>query len=104
MRDKSVLTKATRSGSIAGNTGAENIFGTYNVDDYYFFSSRRRHTISLCDWSSDVCSSDLTLTFRSGIAPSDVTLLHPSSSSDLVLSINGTADKVTLQKDRKSVV
>src|SRR5438132_5068605 len=24
----------------------------------FFFSSRRRHTISLCDWSSDVCSSD----------------------------------------------
>src|SRR5947207_5987296 len=24
-----------------------------------FFSSRRRHTSSLCDWSSDVCSSDL---------------------------------------------
>src|SRR5260221_7601750 len=23
-----------------------------------FFSSRRRHTRSLCDWSSDVCSSD----------------------------------------------
>src|SRR5947207_7575011 len=23
------------------------------------FSSRRRHTSSLCDWSSDVCSSDL---------------------------------------------
>src|SRR5260221_10542971 len=27
----------------------------------FFFSSRRRHTISLCDWSSDVCSSDLLL-------------------------------------------
>src|SRR5438132_6714168 len=27
---------------------------------YFFFSSRRRHTRSLCDWSSDVCSSDLT--------------------------------------------
>src|SRR5476649_1530473 len=26
---------------------------------FFFFSSRRRHTISLCDWSSDVCSSDL---------------------------------------------
>src|SRR5438874_3301376 len=25
----------------------------------FFFSSRRRHTISLRDWSSDVCSSDL---------------------------------------------
>src|SRR5947207_15774873 len=29
---------------------------------YFFFSSRRRHTRSLCDWSSDVCSSDLGLT------------------------------------------
>src|SRR5207248_8316168 len=27
-----------------------------------FFSSRRRHTRSYGDWSSDVCSSDLTLT------------------------------------------
>src|SRR5437899_3885126 len=26
-----------------------------------FFSSRRRHTICLSDWSSDVCSSDLDL-------------------------------------------
>src|SRR5689334_23875186 len=25
----------------------------------FFFSSRRRHTSSNCDWSSDVCSSDL---------------------------------------------
>src|SRR6266568_8970294 len=25
----------------------------------FFFSSRRRHTIWNCDWSSDVCSSDL---------------------------------------------
>src|SRR5690349_24252505 len=27
---------------------------------FFFFSSRRRHTRSLRDWSSDVCSSDLT--------------------------------------------
>src|SRR5215211_6803118 len=27
---------------------------------FFFFSSRRRHTRSLCDWSSDVCSSDLS--------------------------------------------
>src|SRR5437867_3981873 len=26
---------------------------------YFFFSSRRRHTSSYGDWSSDVCSSDL---------------------------------------------
>src|SRR5256886_7403486 len=27
----------------------------------FFFSSRRRHTRFDCDWSSDVCSSDLVL-------------------------------------------
>src|SRR5260221_10702420 len=31
----------------------------------FFFSSRRRHTRSLCDWSSDVCSSDLTSSLAS---------------------------------------
>src|SRR2546430_11189674 len=28
---------------------------------FFFFSSRRRHTRFDCDWSSDVCSSDLTV-------------------------------------------
>src|SRR5260221_1541549 len=27
----------------------------------FFFTSRRRHTRSRCDWSSDVCSSDLVI-------------------------------------------
>src|SRR5204863_4591411 len=35
----------------------------------FFFSSRRRHTRSLRDWSSDVCSSDLTCRAPSEIAP-----------------------------------
>src|SRR6267378_1143048 len=30
-----------------------------SVRFFFFFSSRRRHTRSLRDWSSDVCSSDL---------------------------------------------
>src|SRR5471030_1832042 len=30
----------------------------------FFFSSRRRHTICLSDWSSDVCSSDLGGTLK----------------------------------------
>src|SRR5699024_11733113 len=29
------------------------------VNMFFFFSSRRRHTRSKRDWSSDVCSSDL---------------------------------------------
>src|SRR5262245_61765046 len=39
---------------------------------FFFFSSRRRHTRCLSDWSSDVCSSDLTgqsanATFRGAV-------------------------------------
>src|SRR6266513_4231662 len=33
--------------------------GDYNNISHFFFSSRRRHTRSKRDWSSDVCSSDL---------------------------------------------
>src|SRR5260370_6462713 len=31
---------------------------------FFFFSSRRRHTRFKCDWSSDVCSSDLEFAAR----------------------------------------
>src|SRR5690606_39712727 len=30
------------------------------IQSFFFFSSRRRHTRFSRDWSSDVCSSDLT--------------------------------------------
>src|SRR2546427_4612312 len=33
---------------------------------FFFFSSRRRHTRFDCDWSSDVCSSDL-MAWHAGI-------------------------------------
>src|SRR5438270_6470774 len=35
---------------------------------FFFFSSRRRHTRFDCDWSSDVCSSDLNAT----ISPNEI--------------------------------
>src|SRR5699024_11868339 len=35
---------------------------TFRYSFFFFFSSRRRHTRSKRDWSSDVCSSDLTFT------------------------------------------
>src|SRR6266487_4634769 len=34
----------------------------YKIHVLFFFSSRRRHTSSTGDWSSDVCSSDLPST------------------------------------------
>src|SRR5919205_265381 len=38
---------------------------------FFFFSSRRRHTRSLCDWSSDVCSSDLRSIVHDQTLPAD---------------------------------
>src|SRR5699024_11639888 len=35
---------------------------------FFFFSSRRRHTRSKRDWSSDVCSSDLNQKKNLGVA------------------------------------
>src|SRR5690349_19269092 len=35
------------------------LYGKRICSGCFFFSSRRRHTRSLRDWSSDVCSSDL---------------------------------------------
>src|SRR5437762_8509818 len=51
----------------------------------FFFSSRRRHTRYIGDWSSDVCSSDLSLRVCSwwnlssgnGIIPLGGTPAHP---------------------------
>src|SRR6266568_6988273 len=34
------------------------------MEFFFFFSSRRRHTRWNCDWSSDVCSSDLSRDLR----------------------------------------
>src|SRR5688572_3029335 len=42
---------------------------------FFFFSSRRRHTRFDCDWSSDVCSSDLPLLYQvatAALSPGDI--------------------------------
>src|SRR6201989_2188199 len=41
-----------------------------NQASLFFFSSRRRHTSSLRDWSSDVCSSDLASSRLPSVAES----------------------------------
>src|SRR5689334_23575749 len=38
------------------------VFLLFFFSFFFFFSSRRRHTRWNCDWSSDVCSSDLEAT------------------------------------------
>src|SRR2546430_12602119 len=53
---------------------------------FFFFSSRRRHTRFDCDWSSDVCSSDLDRISRreQGMTPYEV-MLSESQERMLIL-------------------
>src|SRR5689334_24847318 len=39
------------------------------IEDWFYFSSRERHTRWNCDWSSDVCSSDLLGNLQATYAP-----------------------------------
>src|SRR5688572_31307312 len=91
------------------------------LDDRYrfvfFFSSRRRHTRFDCDWSSDVCSSDLLTvpaaqaqTLDSQIVMYDRLLqLDPANREARILRECGPIANAHLQagcvdRDRKSVV
>src|SRR5699024_9923485 len=60
----------------------------------FFFSSRRRHTRSKRDWSSDVCSSDLTRMFLAPDALADNTDLRPSESRFESLNANSGTNAV----------
>src|SRR5207247_7144733 len=48
----------------------------------FFFSSRRRHTRSTRDWSSDVCSSDLTSAQADEIEIHGIAAAHPTVERD----------------------
>src|SRR5260221_13356749 len=59
----------------------------------FFFSSRRRHTRSLCDWSSDVCSSDLYLLPVNADAPDiDVELIEVEDNVLGPLGVKGVGE------------
>src|SRR6266496_5638828 len=57
---------------------------------FFFFSSRRRHTRSLRDWSSDVCSSDLadlrTESGRSRVSELEAPLRSRSGATTVMLA------------------
>src|SRR2546430_3582442 len=80
---------------------------------FFFFSSRRRHTRFDCDWSSDVCSSDLDdaiviLVISHEQDPhAERVIRHLDADGQQVLLLNLTElpHRATLSiEDRKSVV
>src|SRR3989475_1561859 len=55
---------------------------------FFFFSSRRRHTRFDCDWSSDVCSSDLLLErARDEVLDEDVGVLDQTREQSLAARV-----------------
>src|SRR5262245_65283913 len=70
----------------------------------FFFSSRRRHTRCLSDWSSDVCSSDLGGMFFCVDAESGKTLWtsEPKQGDNAVVLISG--DLLFLLKNNAELI
>src|SRR2546430_6398517 len=63
---------------------------------FFFFSSRRRHTRFDCDWSSDVCSSDLTRFFAVKVPCHAHHIEQPSADGPIPISDadkRGTSDR-----------
>src|SRR2546430_6995185 len=56
---------------------------------FFFFSSRRRHTRFDCDWSSDVCSSDL-ITWTTAGTVADVKLEYSTDNFVTPILITGS--------------
>src|SRR5260370_41933808 len=51
------------------------MFSFFFIIFFFFFSSRRRHTRFKCDWSSDVCSSDLCEALARAFGGKDIEFL-----------------------------
>src|SRR5581483_12322942 len=58
----------------------------YSKVFFFFFSSRRRHTRYWRDWSSDVCSSDLSTVIGDGKQPPGIEK-SKTSKADLIQAL-----------------
>src|SRR5690606_40845192 len=88
-------------------------FHTIDKDALFFFSSRRRHTRFSRDWSSDVCSSDLSPAAsrvagskpRRSACAGDTALTRATSAktSDMAAGLAGSRVKVTQRSEERRV-
>src|SRR5262249_59269914 len=82
LRDRWGSEPCAQAGDDASSRTCKSASGVWICGLCFFFSSRRRHTILVSDWSSDVCSSDLPLEpFKS---------VKNSSSGSFFTDLNGS--------------
>src|SRR5689334_25056299 len=70
---------------------------------FFFFSSRRRHTRWNCDWSSDVCSSDLFARYAASTTGEE-TLASQDKSSTQVLRRENLTVGVSFSRNRLELI
>src|SRR2546422_3437593 len=97
------IKKAINKGIVDGprmfvSTRALDVTGAYPILgyswEYFFFSSRRRHTRCSRDWSSDVCSSDLDLA-RQLFARDRVALVVPLFMEGAIAAVLVVGEKLS---------
>src|SRR5256886_5501580 len=107
-----------RQGDFSSDGGCVDLDGYADEWCFFFFSSRRRHTRFDCDWSSDVCSSDLLLEIVMGADSSSGTmstfplLLNATIGTKFKVvtgyagsnAVNYAMEQGEVEGDRKSVV
>src|SRR5699024_11241175 len=79
----------------------------YNIIVIFFFSSRRRHTRSKRDWSSDVCSSDLKVSeFLALVRESNLIIQYdlPKDSSNYFVKHYYTDNGFPINRSRVSLL
>src|SRR6266567_3409987 len=69
--------KISGHSTVAGAGASQTLTRLFMIK--FFFSSRRRHTRFDCDWSSDVCSSDLLSGAARPVADGSEFELHPGT-------------------------
>ena len=79
--------------TLSGGTGNDVLYGEGGNDTYAFNLGDGQDTIS--EYTSNGGGTD-TLAFGANIAPGDVTVTRTDNGNDLVLWVNGTNDRITL--------
>ncbi len=79
---------------LTGGTGNDSITGGAGNDTYYFNLGDGQDYIH--DFTNDVATSLDAIVFGAGILPADIVVTQADNGRDLVLSIAGTSDKITI--------